>query len=199
MTLQINMNRTKKKQKGLTLVLVTMLMSVVLLFSSLAIDINHAFVNKTKLQNAVDSAALAGATEINKSFFNKNIITQDSVKSVIYKQLNAIIPVNQKLITIQYFKDPINTDDVKLQVDVEKYPYVRVKVNELDLDSYVIQLFDVDKQVSASALAGPKFSETNQLCTDELPIRACYKQNSNNLLAREKQVFLYNDPFSGES
>ncbi|POF53666.1 pilus assembly protein TadG-related protein, partial [Vibrio vulnificus] len=51
----------KHKQQGLVLVLVTVAMLSFVIMAALAIDVTHQVVNRTKLQNAVDAAALAAA------------------------------------------------------------------------------------------------------------------------------------------
>ena len=55
-------SQSPKKQQGLVAVMITAALLVFLAVSALAVDINHMVVNKTRLQNAVDSAALAAAT-----------------------------------------------------------------------------------------------------------------------------------------
>lgn len=51
-----------KDQKGITLVVVAILIVVLVFFVGLAIDIGYMYVTKGQLQNAADSAALGGAT-----------------------------------------------------------------------------------------------------------------------------------------
>ncbi|MEZ9955466.1 pilus assembly protein TadG-related protein, partial [Vibrio splendidus] len=55
-------SQNPKKQQGLVVIMITAALLVFLAVSALAVDINHMVVNKTRLQNAVDSAALAAAT-----------------------------------------------------------------------------------------------------------------------------------------
>lgn len=55
------MNRSGKSERGQTLVLGIMLITVVLALTSIAVDVGLAFSEKAKLQSGVDASALAGA------------------------------------------------------------------------------------------------------------------------------------------
>ena len=50
-----------RQQRGAMLVLVVIAMASLLLMGALALDGSHMLLNKTRLQNAVDAAALSGA------------------------------------------------------------------------------------------------------------------------------------------
>jgi len=52
---------SKGKQKGAVLALFVISMVVLIAMAGLALDVSHAYVDKTRLQNAVDAAALSGA------------------------------------------------------------------------------------------------------------------------------------------
>jgi Flp pilus assembly protein TadG len=54
-----------KNQRGVVTVLVVMALPVLLLIMGLALDFGHVFVNKTRLQNALDATALSAAIAIN--------------------------------------------------------------------------------------------------------------------------------------
>lgn len=58
------MMRLHKTKKGAISIIVAISMVVLLLFAALVIDIGMIAVNKSKLQNACDAAALAGAQEL---------------------------------------------------------------------------------------------------------------------------------------
>ncbi|MDL5028392.1 pilus assembly protein TadG-related protein [Vibrio sp. TMPB1044] len=149
-------SQSPKKQQGLVAVMITAALLVFLAVSALAVDINHMVVNKTRLQNAVDSAALAAATILDNSK------DKDAVDAEVGTALNAMAAStgNQEIdfstasIGIDYSNDPQDftgsatfgaNDDV----------YVRVRVDALEMDEFFIQLFGLEKVVSASAVAGP--------------------------------------------
>ncbi|MEY3788862.1 MAG: hypothetical protein RLZ75_3070 [Pseudomonadota bacterium] len=54
-----------KKQRGSVVVVVTIALPILLLIMGLALDFAHVFVNKTRLQNALDATALSAAITIN--------------------------------------------------------------------------------------------------------------------------------------
>jgi Flp pilus assembly protein TadG len=54
-----------KKQRGSVVVVVTIALPILLLIMGLALDFAHVFVNKTRLQNALDATALSAAIAIN--------------------------------------------------------------------------------------------------------------------------------------
>jgi hypothetical protein len=54
-----------KAQQGVTLILFTVGMLAILGMAGLALDMGHAYLNKTRLQNALDAAALSGAKVLN--------------------------------------------------------------------------------------------------------------------------------------
>ncbi|TON77198.1 hypothetical protein CGH50_29715, partial [Vibrio parahaemolyticus] len=58
---------TRRTQKGITLVLISMVLLILLGVAAFGIDLNHQVLNKTRLQNAVDTAALAGAVVADKT------------------------------------------------------------------------------------------------------------------------------------
>src|SRR5688572_2099610 len=54
-------SKPRNSQRGAVAVLVAIAMGALLLMAGLALDMGHAFLNKTRLQNTVDAAALAAA------------------------------------------------------------------------------------------------------------------------------------------
>jgi len=55
--------------RGITFVFIALLLFALVAFVALAIDLGYMFVTKTQLQNAADSAALAGAARLNGTSF----------------------------------------------------------------------------------------------------------------------------------
>ena len=49
-------------QRGVSMILFTIGMLIIVLIGGLALDMSHAMLNKTRLQNSVDAAALAAAS-----------------------------------------------------------------------------------------------------------------------------------------
>ncbi|MCF7354024.1 pilus assembly protein TadG-related protein [Vibrio sp. CK2-1] len=165
--------KLRNKQQGLTLILVTFMMIVMLFFSALAIDYNHAISNKTQLQNVVDAAALAGASEINQALINEEAsIDQNEVEQAINTRLSKMVEPDNSTVLIEYLTSPTEEVGRSSSPSITQ-TYVRVAVSDVNLESYFTQIFGVGKQVSASALAGPAVKVVNQVCNDIMPIGVC--------------------------
>ncbi|UNY41880.1 hypothetical protein CPT_Momento_050 [Burkholderia phage Momento] len=54
-------SKSRRNQRGAVAITVALLMSILLGFAALAIDVGYLFVVRNELQNAADAAALAGA------------------------------------------------------------------------------------------------------------------------------------------
>lgn len=165
-------SQSPKKQKGLVVIMITAALLVFLAVSALAVDINHMVVNKTRLQNAVDSAALAAATILDNSK------DKDAVDAEISTALNAMaastgnheFDFSTASINIDYSNDPkdfTGTATFGANDDV----YVRVRVDSLDMDEFFIQMFGLEKTVSASAVAGPSSGQV--VVNNVVPIGVC--------------------------
>lgn len=165
-------SRKPKKQGGLVVIFVTIALLVFLAVSALAVDINHMLVNKTRLQNAVDSAALAAATILDNSK------DQTAVSAEVTSTLNAMagasgnheFDFSTAVVSVEYSNDPqsfAGTPTFGADDDV----YVRVNVSSLDMDEFFIQMFGLAKSVSATAVAGP--SSGLQVVNNIVPIGVC--------------------------
>ncbi|MCG9545047.1 Tad domain-containing protein [Vibrio sp. Isolate33] len=165
-------SKMPKKQSGLVVIFVTIALLVFLAVSALAVDINHMLVNKTRLQNAVDSAALAAATILDNSK------DQAAVSAEVTSTLNAMagssgnheFDFSTAVVSVEYSNDPqsfAGTPTFGVDDDV----YIRVNVSSLDMDEFFIQMFGLEKSVSASAVAGP--SSGLQVVNNIVPIGVC--------------------------
>jgi hypothetical protein len=86
-----------KRQRGAVLVLVVLAMAAMLLMAALALDGGHMLVNKTRLQNSVDAAALSGAKTLQQVLGsgNASTLTQAAVLNTL--RLNAVAAGNGEL------------------------------------------------------------------------------------------------------
>ena len=57
----IRLHTPLTNEKGVTIVLVAILMVVLVMFVAIAVDLGHLYVARNELQNAADAGALAGA------------------------------------------------------------------------------------------------------------------------------------------
>ena len=150
-----------RKQRGLVAVIVTIALFAFLGIAVLAIDINHALMNRTKLQSSVDSAALAAAVILDSSGSDASAeaVAKDSLAKMAAASGNGEFDFDSASIAISFSNDP--TDFSGSYDDTADDRYVRVAVSNLSLNSYFIQLLGVNKTLSASAVAGRSASATD--------------------------------------
>lgn len=158
---------TQDSQRGSVLVLVTISMVVLLGVAGLALDMGHAFLMKTRLQNALDAAALSGAKTLD--------ITHDPAQAEIDARntfsINAGDDLNETglaLTTVEFSDilfDPAQALDPK---------YIRVILVGYQRPMWFAQILPGvgnNKLVSASAVAGPT-PVLGEIC-DILPVMVC--------------------------
>jgi hypothetical protein len=180
------------RQKGLVVILMTLALTVLLGFAALAIDMNHVVLNKSRLQNGVDSAALAGAvvadagkstTEIANAVLD-TLKTHTSISSgngeigvfsdatFDSSDTTLTLPLSDSATLLMQFSNdpslfPMSDEDFDGSGDI----YVRVAVSDVPLNGFFVGLFGLEKHVSASAVAGPS-SSVKELC-NLVPMAAC--------------------------
>ncbi|GEA61698.1 Tad domain-containing protein [Vibrio comitans] len=186
-----------KKQSGLVIILFTVCLTVLLGFAALAIDINHVVLNKSRLQNSVDSAALAAAVvadgNTGKTTTDIANAALDAIRAYSTSSGNDEISVTQVSsftsqgrthslalsdsanLIVQFSNDPtsFNSGTFALQDSSGEANdiYVRVEVTGVSLQGFFVNLFGANKSVSASAVAGPS-SSVQELC-NLVPMAAC--------------------------
>lgn len=184
--------RGAQKERGLVVVIVTVAMLAMLGVTALAIDINHAYMNRTKLQNGVDAAALAAAVILDKNG------SQDDARQAVSETLtqlaaegtgNSEVSVPADNVSVFFNSDSRFTGGAcVLGGDC----YVRVVVQHLDLDSFFMKLFSDEKRISASALAGPS-AGTASTC-NLVPVAVCKGDEtslSDDILFGYKKGYVY--------
>lgn len=174
------------RQQGAVIVLVVIALVAMMLMGALALDGGHMLLNKTRLQNAVDAAALSGAKTLQASFGSGNASTLARDAALDTLARNAAAQGNDEL------GDAIGTtalavaDDTIVTLSNSVYgpfsfpgpadaSYVRVSVPNYPLTGFlwgVAQAFGGlgDKAVAAIATAGP--SPSASPCKIE-PIMVC--------------------------
>ena len=87
-------SRTLNNKRGQAVIYLALLLFVLVGFAALVIDLGYMYVNKAKLQNAADAAALAGAGKIRIPDVFANLSSRQSAK--YYATLNeASLDLNQ--------------------------------------------------------------------------------------------------------
>ncbi|MGR5544564.1 pilus assembly protein TadG-related protein [Vibrio sp. PNB22_2_2] len=153
---------TKHSQRGITLVLISLIMLILIGMGAFAIDLNHQVLNKTRLQNAVDSAALASAVvadDTGNALLAKSAavaaLTSFAAASgnqeLVYGEENIAITFS---VNMQQFFNAEKFEEI-LEKASDSDIYIRVAVSDVSLTQYLSYIFGVGKDVSASAVAGP--------------------------------------------
>lgn len=100
-----------KNEKGSVLVLFSFFLVIIMIMAALAIDVGYFYVVKSRLQNAVDAAALAGAYKLPDTgaaqdtaldYVTKNGFSDQNV-DIAFEGANTIITVTKKHTFPSYF------------------------------------------------------------------------------------------------
>lgn len=166
---------TRRTQKGITLVLISMVLLILLGVAAFGIDLNHQVLNKTRLQNAVDAAALAGAVAADE---NGDVVAAEAVATATLNGISASSG-NSELVfddsntSITFSLDRTTfVDAASFTAPAGAYDvYVRVAVTEIGLTQFLSGVFGINKNISASAMAGRSAGFT-QSC-NLTPIAMC--------------------------
>jgi hypothetical protein len=159
---------TPRRQEGSVSVLMVIALAVMAMMAALALDGGHIMLNKTRLQNAVDAAALSGAKTLSQVEGGANSASTTRAAALNTLNQNANAAGNNELATA-VAGNPGAFAVVELASSVYgpfSYPgpvdakYVRVSVPNYSLTGFFwsfVQSFGVvgNKAVAAIATAGP--------------------------------------------
>lgn len=108
----MNMLRLLREEKGATIVVVALCITVMIGFAALVIDVSNLYLNKTRLVNLADAAALAGAQDLPGdpqaaadsaySYAARNGMASDVVR-VSIDSSNTVLTVNASRIVPFFF------------------------------------------------------------------------------------------------
>ena len=143
------------KQRGNILVMFTIGLFALIAMAALALDGGHLLLNKSRLQNIADAAALHAAKTLDEGGSHADAI--DAVENII--NLNLDHGENVEI------KDALDISAIKVDFLVSPDPshsttnndprYVRVEIPSLTLNNFLADIMSFSKNVSATALAGP--------------------------------------------
>jgi len=157
-------------------------LAAMLLMVGLALDVGHATLNKTRLQNAADAAALAAA----------KILDQTKNTALSTLEAHTAFVANANASGDQELANAYNNGNGTVQVTVQysatlppftpgaaNGPYVRVSATGFSRPTWFAQLAGISQMtVSATAVAGPS-PTINQAC-DIVPLVVCGQQGAAN-------------------
>jgi hypothetical protein len=164
------MNAFPRYQRGISVVLLTLAMLVLLVMAAFAIDTGHLVLNKSRLQSAVDASALAAAKvlddteggtdladEAARSVFDSNVATFGNERE-IPDGADIVVQFSSTLNPFVPGTEPAN--------------YVRIRADSLTMVTSFLALLGIDELTTgASAVAGP--SAPIQEPCDLVPMAVC--------------------------
>ncbi|WP_375752968.1 pilus assembly protein TadG-related protein [Vibrio sp. HN007] len=176
---RLKQRTSPRKQKGLVAVLITVAFALMIGFAALAIDVNHMVLNKARLQNAVDAAAIAGAKQADQTDSAADVnaaVTEalDKFDDAVGNTVLTLTGADAPTVVIQMANDAITFPGVG--VNQASDIYVRVEITSYQLDNYFISLFGINKAVTVSAVAGPS-SGAREVC-NIVPMAVCSMDSS---------------------
>ena len=164
----------RSKQSGVVLVIGMIAMVAMLAMAGLALDSGHMFINKTRLQNTADAAALHAAKVYDLT--SDIALAQVAVTTAI--NLNGDMPGQKEM------KDAIadGTITVSTQFSNMLAPFqpgttpirfIRVTMTNFRMPAFLARVVGVNTlTVAASAVAGPSPALDNNIC-DLAPMMLC--------------------------
>ncbi|GLP94901.1 pilus assembly protein TadG-related protein [Paraferrimonas sedimenticola] len=156
----------KPRQQGNVLVMFVIGLAAILIMAALALDGGHLLLNKSRLQNIADAAALNAAITLDEggthqqaraaaaAIINANLDHQDNFEldaNVDMSNLNSAIEQVTTSLRVQFSLRP----DPFEATNVAEARYVLVYIEDVPLNNFLAGVFDFNKQVSATAMAGP--------------------------------------------
>ena len=168
--------RRSRLQRGAILPLVTIGMGALLAMAGLTLDMGHLYLNRTRLQNAVDAAAMTGAKTLNELGNGAAAQSAAAIDARSAFQNNAAASGNSDLLSIA-------NSNVNVQFSATLNPfaagganprYIRVSVAAADFSwpTWLIRVLGAgfaNSSVGGSAVAGPMSVCPNNV----LPMIAC--------------------------
>lgn len=151
-----NMPSPPRSQRGVVIVFATLAMAVLIGAGALALDVGNLILSKGKLQNLADTAALSAAKTIDLGGDHNEAIAAG--KQIITDNLGLdgfdAVSLNDTNITFEFSETlPFDTSTA-----TAASPYVRVRLENVDIPDFLVRLFNIDLNVRASAVAGPSSS-----------------------------------------
>lgn len=175
------------KQHGNILIMFTVSLVALVSMVSLALDGGHLLLNKGKLQNLLDTAALHAAKELDDGATH----SEARLATMSMLRLNLAHNDHSELanaIDLSSFNTNTNQVTSQLKVEFSQRPdpfivdnnitakYVKVTLAQIDLTDFFSGVIGFNKQVSGTALAGPS---TKLTCFNSLvPLLVCGDKNA---------------------
>ncbi|WP_413111002.1 pilus assembly protein TadG-related protein [Thaumasiovibrio sp. DFM-14] len=154
------------KQRGVVAVFATISIAVLLGAAAMALDVGNLITSKGKLQNLADTAALTAAQTIDAggdhaaAIAAANALLADSMQLDGNNNLDLPTPIYE-------FSDSLPFSNG----GGADAPYVRVRLENSDVNEFFVRIFNLDFAARASAVSGP--STTVISSCNVVPISIC--------------------------
>ncbi|MGF1872630.1 pilus assembly protein TadG-related protein [Photobacterium indicum] len=168
-----------RAQKGVVAIFATLAMVVLIGAGALALDVGNLILSKGKLQNLVDSAALSAAKAIDSGSDHAAAIVAGNEA------------INNNLILDGFGSMTIDGTDIHYEFSeslpfdsstiTATSPYVRVRIEDVDVADYLVAIFNIDMSARSSAVAGPSSSITTTC--NVVPLSICEGSESSTTLS----------------
>lgn len=167
------MRRAPRQQRGIVAVLVAVALLALLAMAGLAIDTGHLVLNKSRLQSAVDAAALAAAMELNQT--GSKASAQDAAEAVFSTNAGELSGV----LTAPEMR-PLDYSDTLMGFKTgskgQGRNYVRVVADSFTMWTSFAKVLGISElATAASAVAGPSAPLKIPGACDVVPLRICAK------------------------
>ena len=170
-----SISATRAQQRGASMVFIVIGLTAMLAMAGLALDTGHTMLNKSRLQNATDAAALAAA----KIFDDTKSTALGGVEAATAFQRNASTTGNSELAAAYANGSGTITLTVQWSATLNPFtpgspigPYVRVIASGFIRPTFLLGVAGIaNTTVGATAVAGPSPS-INQAC-NLVPMMVC--------------------------
>ena len=169
--------KPRHAQRGAVAVLIAIAMGALIMTAGLALDMGHAFLNKTRLQNTVDAAALAAA----KALDDTGSIEEAREEAFDAFARNAASVGNREL-SVAYGNGEGDIDVVvEFSATLPPFapgaangPYVRVRATGFVMPTWLVRVGGIfEKTVGATAVAGPRTLNAGSTVCNLAPMMVC--------------------------
>jgi len=168
-----SMKNRRSRQRGAIMILFVVGMVAIIGIAGLALDSGHAMLNKSRLQNTVDAAALSAAKVLDATNDKVQATTAangtfgDNANDVGNREIAESFNSGALNVTVQY-SSTLNP----FTPGTEPAAYVRVRAQDVELSVWFSRVLGItEKRVAASAVAGP--SPTLGEACNVMPMMVC--------------------------
>jgi hypothetical protein len=175
MTRELSTNRSShaRREHGAVMILFVIGMVAIIGIAALALDSGHAMLNKTRLQNTVDAAALSAAKTLDDTAdtmlaeADARAMFADNAAGAGNKEMNDRYTGGSLSVTVEF------SSTLKPFTPGSSPPaYVRVRAENFTMPAWFASVLGInEKRVAASAVAGPS-PTINQAC-NLMPMMVC--------------------------